>query len=520
GNVTAIFGDINGTPTNYVKRVDYDYYEQKTYMQFGNGTETYYTYNNIDRKLDNLKVKTSNGNDLYNNRYSYDFIGTIKSIHNTAPSTSNDMAGYFSHNFKYDVLNRLTIASGNFTGSNNQLALGNDASSSYDLTMDYNTTHGITSKIQKHVKNGSIAGDNTYSNNYEYYTGTHRLKNINDPNTSISEDYDYDSNGNIIKISNSQGFGKRLYWDEADRLRVLQNDRGMQHYIYDANGERTLKAASGNESVFENGTLINSTSTINGYTTYASANLVIDANGLYTKHYFMGSQRITSRLADNDASIFEICPTCKVENATPDYDPVKLQQAQIKDLNGYAEKAKMGKLVIKPYKPNIELAKEDEEPEETSMMQRPRLDYLYFYHPDHLGTSSAITDADGFAYQFFLNLPFGETMAEQRGQQYYNSPYKFNGKELDEETGLYYYGARYYDPRTSIWLSVDPEFAKFPGWSPYNYTMQNPINLIDPDGREVAKPPLKGTKEFNSFVKDIVNKNSWGGNWSYKDGTW
>ncbi|MFN7774686.1 toxin TcdB middle/N-terminal domain-containing protein, partial [Flavobacterium sp.] len=231
GNVTAIFGDINGTPTNYVKRVDYDYYEQKTYMQFGNGTETYYTYNNIDRKLDNLKVKTSNGNDLYNNRYSYDFIGNIKSIHNTAPSTSNDMAGYFSHNFKYDVLNRLTIASGNFTGSNNQLALGNDASSSYDLTMDYNTTHGITSKIQNHVKNGSIAGDNTYSNNYEYYTGTHRLKNINDPNTSISEDYDYDSNGNIIKISNSQGFGKRLYWDEADRLRVLQNDRGMQHYI-------------------------------------------------------------------------------------------------------------------------------------------------------------------------------------------------------------------------------------------------------------------------------------------------
>ncbi|MCZ8297687.1 MAG: hypothetical protein O9297_10775 [Flavobacterium sp.] len=42
------------------------------------------------------------------------------------------------------------------------------------------------------------------------------------------------------------------------------------------------------------------------------------------------------------------------------------------------------------------------------MMQRPRMDYLYYYHPDHLGTSSAITDADGFAYQFFLNLPFGE----------------------------------------------------------------------------------------------------------------
>lgn len=60
--------------------------------------------------------------------------------------------------------------------------------------------------------------------------------------------------------------------------------------------------------------------------------------------------------------------------------------------------------------------------------------------------------------------------------------YKFNGKELDEETGLYYYGARYYDPRTSIWLSVDPLAEMFPNWNPYHYVHQNPIKLIDPTG--------------------------------------
>ena len=58
---------------------------------------------------------------------------------------------------------------------------------------------------------------------------------------------------------------------------------------------------------------------------------------------------------------------------------------------------------------------------------------LYYYHPDHLGTSTALTDFNGNTYQFFLNLPFGETMAQQLGSNYYNSPYKFNGKELDEE---------------------------------------------------------------------------------------
>ena len=65
----------------------------------------------------------------------------------------------------------------------------------------------------------------------------------------------------------------------------------------------------------------------------------------------------------------------------------------------------------------------------------------------------------------------------------YTNSYKFNGKELDEETGFYYYGARYYNPKFSIWLSVDPLAEKFPNASPYNYCLGNPINLVDPDGR-------------------------------------
>ncbi|MCA6423749.1 MAG: RHS repeat-associated core domain-containing protein [Flavobacterium sp.] len=76
-------------------------------------------------------------------------------------------------------------------------------------------------------------------------------------------------------------------------------------------------------------------------------------------------------------------------------------------------------------------------------------------------------------------------MAQQLGSNYYNSPYKFNGKELDEETGLSYFGARYYNPKWSIWLSVDPLAEKYPNVSPYTYCLNNPINFIDPDGRDV-----------------------------------
>ncbi|GEM55874.1 hypothetical protein B0A58_04355 [Flavobacterium branchiophilum NBRC 15030 = ATCC 35035] len=76
-------------------------------------------------------------------------------------------------------------------------------------------------------------------------------------------------------------------------------------------------------------------------------------------------------------------------------------------------------------------------------------------------------------------------MAQQLGNNYYNSPYKFNGKELDDETGFYYYGARYYDPRVSVWMSVDPMAEKYPNISPYVYVANNPINAIDPDGRDI-----------------------------------
>ncbi len=100
-------------------------------------------------------------------------------------------------------------------------------------------------------------------------------------------------------------------------------------------------------------------------------------------------------------------------------------------------------------------------------------------------------------------------MAQQLGSNYYNSPYKFNGKELDEETGLYYYGARYYDPKVSIWLSVDPLAEKMPSWSPYSFCFNNPMRFVDPDGMEaVENDDWKKDKDGNYVYDYKLNKDN------------
>ena len=78
-------------------------------------------------------------------------------------------------------------------------------------------------------------------------------------------------------------------------------------------------------------------------------------------------------------------------------------------------------------------------------------------------------------------MPFGEVFIEERNNRW-NTPYLFNAKELDKETGLYYYGARYYELRTSVWLSTDPLQEKYPNIN--TYTFQNPIKYIDLTGME------------------------------------
>jgi len=80
--------------------------------------------------------------------------------------------------------------------------------------------------------------------------------------------------------------------------------------------------------------------------------------------------------------------------------------------------------------------------------------------------------------------------AESLAGSYYVNPgtiaekYKYTGKERDTESGYDYFSARNYHSEIGRFMSVDPLAGKYPGWSSYNYTMNNPMNMVDPDGME------------------------------------
>ena len=107
---------------------------------------------------------------------------------------------------------------------------------------------------------------------------------------------------------------------------------------------------------------------------------------------------------------------------------------------------------------------------------------IYFYYEDHLGSASWITEKAGIPIQYIHYLPYGEILANQRISPY-DERFKFTTKELDTESGYYYFGARYLLSELGDFLSPDPLLDQYPTLQPYLYCNGNPLKYIDPDGK-------------------------------------
>ena len=125
----------------------------------------------------------------------------------------------------------------------------------------------------------------------------------------------------------------------------------------------------------------------------------------------------------------------------------------------------------------------------------------HYYLQDHQGNNRVVIDQNGTVEETNHYYPFGGVFASTSSVQ----PYKYNGKELDTKKGLnwYDYGARHYDAAVGRFATVDPMAEDYSNISTYTYCLNNPINYIDPLGKDTVNVNNIDWADFNP-EKDVV----------------
>ncbi|WP_257456314.1 SpvB/TcaC N-terminal domain-containing protein [Archangium lipolyticum] len=481
GQIRAAESVKLGVHFPYVTRLEYDRFDQREFLQTGNGIRTHYDYDARSRRLSTLAA-----GEFQRFTYKFDKVGNITSLVNDVQhARPNEYGGRVEQSFVYDDLYRLTNATGTWfqpPGKRNE----------YSYALQYNDIHNIRSKNQQHwIRNRSDSKPipqhkTTYAWNYDYGSAKpHAATHIGD------RTFFYDDNGNQTGWDDDRNGQRRtIVWDEENRVRSISDNGRTTRFVYDDGGDRIIKTGAQGETV------------------YVNDKWTVRNRSVGTKHVYVGTTRIASKLSPGDAHV------------RPDeHDLVSMMLGkwwEHRSANGHQN----GR--------NVEKNPHYEVPSEMPDDGMPDTNFLYFYHPDHIGSTSYVTDVDGELYEHMQYFPSGEPWVDQRSNTE-RLPFLFSGKELDQETGLSYFGARYYDPRTGLWASADPAATSYLDgagvggvYSPinlatYTYTAHNPLRFVDPDGRswldwvqgslDVASIALDatGVGAAVSWVPDVIN---------------
>jgi RHS repeat-associated protein len=457
GLLNAAWGEKRGNRYNYINSLTYDEFGQRRDIAFGNGVRSSHSYDDKTRRLESLITTTPDTRTVQNMTYGYDLVGNVLKIQNNIATPTNTAlpAGPVIQQFDYDDLYQLKTADGEYS-------FGPGKGNRYKNEFNYDTIGNFTRKSQIHriiqpSSSEHLPKETNYLLDYKY-TGQHPHA-VTDAGDKL---YSYDNNGNMTGWDNKKNGQRRtITWNEENRIKEIKDNGKSSYYLYDDAGERVLKRGN------------------HGETFYINRFYSIRNGELGTKSIYAGNSRIVSKLVKTPNTV-----TANTNSTVPGIQGLANGQGKklgiIRRLNGTT----------------------------TSSIRPPEEKDQFFYHGDHLGSSNMITDSKGAIYQHLEYFPYGETWIEEGGSYGGNTPgYKFTGKELDPETGLYYFGARYYEPVISRWISSDPILGKylptgdkekdlsgFGGvFNPinldlYSYGHLNPIKYMDPDGKDVAVP--------------------------------
>ncbi len=537
GELYSIKSTVGGVTEDIVTKTLYNGSGQIAKLVYGNGTETEYEYlstNGSSLKTGTLFNATVYGKEqggtsnttLLERDYTYNKQGMVSQLdRNVAGSLVGGSTGTlqaFTDNYAYDRFGRFA-----------QNVHKKGSTTNYVLDMSYNKAGGITQKNASvaNVTNGAALH---YNLNYNYSASNpHQLDNVVDQISLTQSTYQYNSAGSIKEIQDPMAGGPQtFFWNEEQWLSGVRNDLGVHHYVYDHKGERVLKSSVMRSAVQVNDQNIDEVQYLEPYSIYVNPYYVVTdlLNGdKVSKHYYMNTQRVATDISISYTGGTPP-PIGPQKNGIPSSNPSKPSRdpaspdynAAFADLQETLEELGQEPLDLDrtPELPTLEsyypeLVKEERvsssmaknSPESTTRV-------IFWYHPDYLGNVDLVTERGGYAHEYFQYNPWGEEMHQWNANTFsFSSPYRFNSKEKDQETGLHYYGARYYQSKLSVWMSVDP-LAHETGQQ-YGFVRNNPILRIDPDGKKDIvfneDGSYKGTENDNFFhnlwygTRGIVN---------------
>ena len=487
GQVTGVKGYRNEKETVYVSKIGYDEYGQRTYIEYGNGVKTSYTYDENRRWLDTIKTTSATDRILQNITYNFDKVGNVRGYENIGENYKT------AQNYKYDSLYQLVGVKGQTEYKPRWPEDHEDHHkyvSTYEQSFRFDNIGNMKSKYSEKLDkphNQHTSSDLNYSFEYKY-----------DPeyaHRTLSADnmyYSYDENGNIINeridreatkeelehdiavadevysldygiaLPNqpsveTKAYSRTYVWNERNLLRTSVENGLVVQYRYGEDGQRAVKSSSLGETLYFNNMWQMSTTPM----------------GMrQTKHIFVGETRIATK-------------NNWWQDTGTEYEKYN----------------------------------------------------TYWYHADHLGSAQLVSNWKGEEYERIEYTPYGEIWVEKVKNGHESINYRFTGKEMDSETGLYYFGARYLDPKYSRWLSTDPALRDYIPQAPvndearknnqnlpgqgglfnhinsnlYHYGGNNPVRYTDPDGNSLLAIAAVGfcigaAIETTSQLYDIYKK--------------
>ena len=403
--------------------------------------------------------------------YTYDPVGRLATAANGIDSLawSYDLAGQMSS--EASTANSSTVGY-TYDNDGNRVALTLNGSGL--LTYSYDDASRLTT-ITQGSNNFSFAYDSanrraslTYpkgSTTTYGYDNLSRLTSIGVADVNLvpitSFTYSYDNVGNrLTKVT--PRFKDSYVYDPVDRLTQVSRLGGKpplagEAYTYDPEGNRLTSLSTTGNWLYDDRNELKSNST-DTFTYDANGNLMQKVEGSHTWTYQWDAENRLQKVFNNGTPVasYAYDPLARrIRRVTSPVPKIFLTTAYLYDAQAILARTASGATVKFVHGPRIDepLAQEDSSGN------------LSLYYADALG-SIAGYDYDAFGNSLGSAIPGG---------------YAFTGREWDPETNLYYYRARYYDPKIGRFISEDPiGFAG--GLNFYSYVGNNPVNAVDPFG--------------------------------------